>query len=150
MDEEAAAAAAGGIEEVQVEGRACGSRRKVDYQVEVVRGHEKLRHSAGKISIQRGPLVYCIEQADNGEELHNIRLDSDAEFRVVEGEGMFAGKTLLQAPAIKAIRPESNEELYRYNAPKTEWVSHPLTLIPYFTWANRGEGEMRVWITEKE
>lgn len=116
----------------------------------VLRGHEKLRHSAGKISIQRGPLVYCIEQADNGEGLHNIRLDSDTKFTVIEGEGIFSGKTLLQAPAIKAIKPASSEELSRYNTPKTQWVSHPLTLIPYFTWANRGEGEMRVWITEKE
>ncbi|SHF15914.1 glycoside hydrolase family 127 protein [Vibrio gazogenes] len=117
----------------------------------IIRGHEKLRHSAGKISVQRGPLVYCIEEADNGSELYNLRLDSDAEFTVIQGEGLFEGKTLLKTQAVKKLCPQSGEaSLYRYRSSKPQWVSQPLTLIPYFTWANRGEGEMRVWITEKE
>ncbi len=45
--------------------------------------------SAGKVAIQRGPLVYCLEQADNGEELHNLWLPKESEFRVFEGKGIF-------------------------------------------------------------
>ena len=115
----------------------------------VIRGNPLLRHTAGKVAIQRGPLVYCIEQADNGEQLHNIRLSSDAEFKLIEGEGVFAGKTLLKADAtqIKADQAES-APLYSYNQAKHETTDIELVLIPYFTWANRGEGEMRVWIDE--
>ena len=43
-------------------------------------GNPLVRHVAGKVAIQRGPLVYCLEQADNGESLHNLWLPADAPF----------------------------------------------------------------------
>ncbi|MDU5730122.1 MAG: glycoside hydrolase family 127 protein [Citrobacter freundii] len=90
-----------------------------------VYGNPLVRHVAGKVAIQRGPLVYCLEQADNGEELHNLWLPKESEFRVFEGKGLFSHKMLIQAEGVK------------------------LTFIPWFSWANRGEGEMRIWINEQ-
>jgi DUF1680 family protein len=46
-----------------------------------------VRHQAGQVALQRGPLVYCLEQADNGEALHNLQLPRDARFTVFEGKG---------------------------------------------------------------
>lgn len=114
-----------------------------------VKGNALLRHVAGKVAVQRGPLVYCLEQADNGSELHNLRLPQNAQFRLIAGNGLFAGKTLLQT---KGERRPSNhadqQPLYRFNPAAEETVPQTMTFVPYFTWANRGEGEMRVWVDE--
>ncbi|MFM2483366.1 glycoside hydrolase family 127 protein [Celerinatantimonas sp. YJH-8] len=118
----------------------------------IIRGNPKLRHSAGQIAVQRGPIVYCIEQSDNGIHLHNIRLSAAAVFTEVAGTGLLADKVLLKTRAVRLQLPSSAADpqwLYRYDADAPQWVEQPLTLIPYFTWANRGEGEMRVWINEQ-
>lgn len=52
-----------------------------------VYGNPLVRHQAGQVALQRGPLVYCLEQADNGEALHNLLLPRDARFTVFEGKG---------------------------------------------------------------
>lgn len=114
-----------------------------------VKGNALLRHVAGKVAVQRGPLVYCLEQADNGSELHNIRLPHNAQFRLISGSGLFAGKTLLQTQGERRTSVQASQQpLYRYNPPAQETVPQTLTFVPYFTWANRGEGEMRVWVDE--
>lgn len=118
-------------------------------QAMLVRPNPLLRHDARKVAVQRGPLVYCIEQADNGEQLHNLLLDSSIALKCIEGSGLFSGKTLLKA---KAYRIDANQAqsqpLYSYNGTKPALIECELTLVPYFSWANRGEGEMRVWINE--
>ncbi|CAG9296803.1 glycoside hydrolase family 127 protein [Celerinatantimonas diazotrophica] len=115
----------------------------------LVRPNPLLRHDMRKVAIQRGPLVYCIEQADNGEELHNLLLDSSSELKCIAGSGIFAGKTLIKATAyrIDSIHAHS-QPLYSFNSEKPAMTKCELTLVPYFSWANRGEGEMRVWINE--
>ena len=118
--------------------------------VMVVRPNPLLRHNAGKVAIQRGPFVYCVEQADNGENLHNFQIKTESGFEVLQGEGVLSGYTLLKASATQIDYDNASQApLYRYNQPAYERVETPLTLIPYFAWANRGEGEMRVWIDEQ-
>ncbi len=56
------------------------------------------------VALQRGPLVYCLEQADNGEALHNLLLPRDAGFTVFEGKGLFAHKMLIQARATENMQ----------------------------------------------
>lgn len=128
-----------------------GDRIELTFPMPVMRvkGNPLLRHVAGKVAIQRGPLVYCLEQADNGSELHNVRLPQDAPFRLISGSGLFAGKTLLQTQGKRSTSVQASQQpLYRYNPPAEEVVPQTLTFVPYFTWANRGEGEMRVWVDE--
>ena len=114
-----------------------------------VYGNPLVRHVAGKVAIQRGPLVYCLEQADNGEELHNLWLQPDATFRTFEGKGLFAHKVLIQAEGTKktAAKPEE-QSLWHYDSSPALRQTQTLTFIPWFTWANRGEGEMRIWVNE--
>jgi len=108
-----------------------------------------MRHAAGKIAIQRGPLVYCLEQADNGEELHNLWLPKDATFRLLEGKGVLAHQVLIQADGVKrTARSAETQPLWQYDHTPAESQPHTLTFIPWFSWANRGEGEMRVWVNE--
>ena len=114
-------------------------------------GNPLVRHQAGLVAVQRGPLVYCLEQADNGEQLHNLQLPRDARFSTVEGKGIFARKILLQAPGYKQTAEDAeNQALWNYDRAQSSSQPQVLTFIPWFSWANRGEGEMRIWVNETE
>lgn len=79
-------------------------------------GNPLVRHQAGQVAVQRGPLVYCLEQADNGEQLHNLQLPRDARFSTVEGKGIFARKILLQVPGYKQTAKDAeNQALWHYD-----------------------------------
>ncbi|MBR7453881.1 glycoside hydrolase family 127 protein, partial [Klebsiella pneumoniae] len=92
----------------------------------------------------RGPLVYCLEEADNGANLHNLSLPQDSAFRVFEGKGIFAHKMLIQAEGI-GCQAKGTDALWQYDHSPVERQPRTLTFIPWFSWANRGEGEMRIW-----
>ena len=114
-----------------------------------VYGNPLVRHQAGQVALQRGPLVYCLEEADNGANLHNLALPADSEFRVFEGKGIFAHKMLIQAEGVTHDAAEAGSEaLWQYDRPAVQRQPKTLTFIPWFSWANRGEGEMRIWVDE--
>ena len=112
-----------------------------------VYGNPLLRHVAGKVAVQRGPLVYCLEEADNGAQLHNLWLPKESAFSVIHGKGIFAHKLLIQADGL-CMASESAEQqpLYHYDKSPVKAEPKKLTFIPWFSWANRGEGEMRIWV----
>ncbi len=112
-----------------------------------VYGNPQVRQQAGKVALQRGPLVYCLEEADNGANLHNLSLPRDSEFRVYEGKGIFAHKMLIQTEGIGCHMKET-DALWQYDRSPVLRQPRTLTFIPWFSWANRGEGEMRIWVDE--
>lgn len=115
-----------------------------------VYGNPLVRHVAGKVALQRGPLVYCLEQADNGEELHNLWLPKESVLRVFEGKGLFAHMMLIQAEGLKQTAPDADRTaLWHFDHAPGSWQPHTLTFVPWFSWANRGEGEMRIWVNER-
>ena len=115
-----------------------------------VYGNPLVRHVAGKVAIQRGPLVYCLEQADNGESLHNLWLPADAPFTTFEGNGLFRHKILIQAPGYRYEQSNPEQQpLWHYDSAPAKRQPQILTFIPWFSWANRGEGEMRIWVNEE-
>ena len=114
-----------------------------------VYGNPQVRQQAGKVAVQRGPLVYCLEQADNGEGLHNFTLPAESAFRVFEGKGIFAHKVLIQAEGYNRNTADgANQPLWQYDRTTSRPQAQTLTFIPWFSWANRGEGEMRIWVDE--
>lgn len=115
-----------------------------------VYGNPLVRHVAGKVAIQRGPLVYCLEQVDNGESLHNLWLPADAPFTTFEGNGLFRHKILIQAPGYRYEQSNPEQQpLWHYDSAPAKRQPQILTFIPWFSWANRGEGEMRIWVNEE-
>lgn len=107
-----------------------------------------VRHAAGKVAIQRGPLVYCLEEADNGAQLHNLSLPKASAFREIQGVGLLKGKVLLQAEGVRVLTAHEDKPLYSFDNRQTAVEKQTLTFIPWFSWANRGEGEMRIWVYE--
>ncbi|MEH7119821.1 beta-L-arabinofuranosidase domain-containing protein [Neobacillus vireti] len=128
-----------------------GDQIILDLSMPVIRmkGHPLVRHTAGKVAIQRGPLVYCLEEADNGPNLYQLLLPSDGSLEEVEDGNLLGGVKVITGEAIKRKAENWGESLYRPNVNiETESVS--VKFIPYFAWANRGLGEMQVWVNEKE
>ncbi|GIP48434.1 hypothetical protein J53TS2_20250 [Paenibacillus sp. J53TS2] len=110
--------------------------------------HPLVRANAGKVALQRGPLVYCLEQADNGANLHELALPREAELRIEREAGLLGGVVTVQAEAVRRAAPDWNGGLYSASAQLSEQKA-ALKFIPYYAWANRGEGEMTVWVRER-
>lgn len=110
-----------------------------------VRSDARVRENIGKVALARGPLVYCMEEADNGEALHLCTLDTAAGIDV--SWEMLLPHTrvpVLTASGFRICSPEAAPPLYAPAVPpKRENARY--RFIPYYLWANRTAGEMQVW-----
>lgn len=99
---------------------------------------ESLLTNFGLLTLQRGPVVYCIEDKDQplGVDVHHLRMDPQSEFTVKYEPGMLGGVVTIEAEAFKTD-PKNKQP---YGQPFT------MKAIPYHVWANRGPADMRVWI----
>ena len=115
-----------------------------DMPVTLMEANPSVREDAGKVAVMRGPVVYCMEEADNGARLHRLHLGADAAFAERYTEEL-DGIVRISATGTKETETWETDVLYR---PRAEKAAEPcdLALIPYYAWANRGEGEMMVWI----
>ncbi len=119
-------------------------------EARLLQADARVREDVGKVAFTRGPLTYCAEEADNGRDLHLCRVDlqrlRDREDALGLGS-LEIGGCKVRALLVPGKRRKASQRggLYRdYREPEEEEVT--LTLIPYYAWANRGEGEMRVWL----
>ena len=123
-----------------------------EMQPRVVQAHENVEADRGMVAIERGPLVYCAEWADNDFDIKNVVINPEAKFTLGECDlNAFIPeerKAQLSTWASQRITTLSTEaQLVTTNVkgePQYEKVS--LTLTPYYTWAHRGRGDMRVWM----
>ena len=104
-----------------------------------------VRQDAGKVCLMRGPLVYCLEEADNGANLHLLRLPEGEPVEAVRGEGALFGMTLLHAKGRRFVPHGSR--LYAPDRQGREEEAR-LAFVPYFAWGNRDKGEMAVYVRE--
>ncbi|MGZ3820957.1 MAG: glycoside hydrolase family 127 protein [Mucilaginibacter sp.] len=95
----------------------------------------------GKVALQRGPIMYCAEWKDNNGLASNIIIPKDAAFKPEFEAGLLNGVTVLKAE-VKSINVDASGQNV-----STQNVT--LTAIPYYSWANRGKGEMTVWFPEQ-
>lgn len=119
----------------------------LDMPVERMRSHPLVRGNAGKVALQRGPLVYCLEQADNGANLHEIVLPANAKLEAKFENGLLGDVVAITAQGLRQDAAKWPGGLYSSEAvPALQEAK--VTFIPYYAWANRGEGEMSVWVRE--
>ncbi|PLS01128.1 glycoside hydrolase family 127 protein [Neobacillus cucumis] len=115
----------------------------LDMQVKRMRSHPLVSMNQGQSALQRGPIVYCIEEVDNGANLAGLRLPKESEITSQFKEDVLNGVVILTADGYR-VAP-SNE---LYSSEQMELVPQKITAVPYYAWCNRGTGEMRVWIYE--
>ena len=100
-----------------------------------VYANENVWQDCGRKAVEYGPLVLCAESCDNGKNLRAVRIRSLAGAKKTVGEYFVL--------EVNAERLRSGEALYSYEPPVSEKIA--LKLIPYFSWANRGKGDMQIW-----
>jgi DUF1680 family protein len=98
-------------------------RMELPMQVQAVQASAKVPEDAGKVAIQRGPLMYCAEWKDNGGKVGGLEFARNADMAAKYRPDLLGGVMVLSGAG--------------------------MTLIPYYAWANRGKGEMTVWVKEK-
>lgn len=117
--------------------------------VERMEAHPAVRQDCGRVALQRGPVVYCLEEADNGNNLNDRALPPAPEFTIQKGRsGILAGVPLIRAKGWRRRQRDWRGNLYQPQGTKRE-ACH-IAAIPYFLWANRAPGEMLVWIRQAE
>jgi len=95
--------------------------------VRLLRAHPRVKEHAGKVTVTRGPLVYCLESVDNpGVDIFNAQMDAGS-LAPVEDSSLLGGIVKIEGKTVDG---------------------QPLTFIPYWLWANRGESQMTVWVNE--
>ena len=117
-----------------------GDSVTVDLPMEIhfIEANPYAQDNSGRYAVQRGPIVYCMEEIDNGENLRDITLLENSEKKVVCEEGIPAPVIFIGAER----RPATNQ---LYSIKNDERVSFNARLIPYFAFANREASDMLVW-----
>lgn len=99
-----------------------------DMPVSRIAANEQIAENTGRLAIQRGPLVFAAEAVDNGGAVRDLVLPAEAELSARFDAALLGGITVVEGSALR------------------DSVAVPFTAIPYFAWANRGQGEMVVWL----
>ncbi|HTD98847.1 MAG TPA: glycoside hydrolase family 127 protein [Mucilaginibacter sp.] len=103
--------------------------------------NEKVADDNGKVALQRGPIMYCAEWKDNNGQAGNFIIPKDVVFKTEYQPNLLNGVMVLKGQ-VKSITIDSAGQ-------NVNTVSSTLTAIPYYSWANRGKGEMMVWFPEQ-
>ena len=107
------------------------------FEVRKVIADPKVKDNHGRMAVERGPIVYCCEWADSaGGRALDLLFDAKAELRPSFDKELYGGATVITTEARKMSNPSA--------------AAQPVKLIPYYLWANRGAGEMTVWLSAAE
>jgi uncharacterized protein len=102
---------------------------------------DKIPNNVGRVALQRGPIVYCVEWPDNEGAVSNVVLPQNASFTSEFRKDLLHGVIQISTDAL-AITVNASQNLVT-----TE--NRKLFAIPYYAWAHRGKGEMMIWLPEK-
>ena len=123
-----------------------------DMTPQVLETNSRVVENSGRVAVQRGPLVYCLEQLDqpDGVALTEVAVDltqkSSAQFSNEFDANLLGGIVVLRHNGAVYEKSESRGGLYyRYTSEPHKARRVPLTFIPYYAWANRSATQMQVW-----
>ncbi|MDR1629204.1 MAG: glycoside hydrolase family 127 protein [Oscillospiraceae bacterium] len=106
----------------------------------LVSAHPNVTANAGRFALQRGPLVYCMESVDNGENLKALRVKRPLRWRMEDDKQLG-----LPAIVVQGLRVKQSKAEYLYCDGEQELVNQEIKFIPYHAFANRSESDMLVW-----
>ena len=102
---------------------------------------DSLKADRNRVALQRGPLVYCFEHADNGGKAMNIIIPDKVDFTAAFKPDLLNGIVVLEAQATVAAISDDGTNITSGN--------RKIVAIPFYSWANRGEGQMQVWMPRR-
>ena len=125
---------------------------QMEMPAQVIQANPRVIDDAGRVAVQRGPLVYCLEELDqpHGVSLVNIALDlvntPSENFQSELQTTLLGGVVVLRHIGRAYENHADARALYSgYSGVQTESRQIPLTFIPYYAWANRQATSMQVW-----
>jgi hypothetical protein len=105
--------------------------------VERVKSHPNVKANVGRTALQRGPLIYCLEAADNGGgNVRSLALAADSTFETEHRGDLLGGVTLIKGKARRRTGQGNESEAVSFTA------------VPYYSWDNRSAGQMVVWLPD--
>jgi uncharacterized protein len=111
---------------------------ELDVSPRKVLSNENIKTNHKKMALERGPLVYCLEGTDNDQSVLNIVIEKNANLTSEHKPALLNGVTVLKTQGKSFMESSSGNSI--------ESKTKDVTAIPYYTWANRGNTEMQVWI----
>jgi DUF1680 family protein len=119
---------------------------------QVLAANPRVADDSGRVAVQRGPLVYCLEGLDQSEGISlsdvalNVGKRPEAEFQSEFRSDLLDGVVVLHHTGVIYENGASRNGLYsRYNGESAKTRRVPLTFIPYYAWSNRMATAMQVW-----
>jgi DUF1680 family protein len=125
---------------------------RLDMTPHLIAANPRISEDTGKVALQRGPLVYCLEQPDQSAKIPDLSLTHpEADFENQIRKDFLGGVVILKHPGAAYNQPLDQEPLYETLDQATQRKQRPvsLTFIPYYAWANREQSAMEVWIPLK-
>jgi DUF1680 family protein len=120
----------------------------MDMPVRATWAHPAVRDLQGRVALERGPIVYCLEGVDHpGTSLDQIAIDPHSvsnNFQVEDQPDLLGGIHMLRGKGAIVDKSGWEDILYRNQPPSFKSID--ITAIPYYAWDNRGPGEMRIWL----
>jgi DUF1680 family protein len=110
-------------------------------EIRELKAKQDVKYDNQRIAIQRGPLVYCVEGADNKDGVWNIVVPEKTKFTEIDHKVLDEPVIALQAEALSAVPGENGHGI--------KMEKRKITAIPYYCWANRGANAMQVWLPTK-
>jgi uncharacterized protein len=110
-------------------------------EVKRIVSRPEVKQDVDRVALQRGPLVYCVEGADNDNQAWNLILPDQATFQTTYQKDLLEGITIIQFDAPTVRISDDGQSV------KTEVKK--ITAIPYYSWCNRGQNQMQVWLPRK-
>ena len=114
---------------------------KLPLEVRKVVANANVKSDIGKVALQRGPIMYCAEWVDNNGKAANLVMPVNTTFQASYNPGLLNGIEVLKANVPAVIIENNGEAIQTKN--------QNFMAIPYYSWANRGKGEMMLWFPEK-
>ncbi len=122
-------------------------------RVRLVHANPMVEELRGQVAVMRGPLVYCLESVDLPDDVDvmDVRLTRKIRLQPHFDRQLLNGLVMLEGQAVAAVDPDWSDEPYDSSLLYKEYVPAEsrlvrLRLIPYYAWANRGAGQMTVWM----
>jgi uncharacterized protein len=120
--------------------------------VERIKANPKVKADIGRVALQRGPLVYCLEAVDNGGHVRNLVIPPQGQLQVRWWPDLLGGVDVIKGPALALERQSvwPDKSLYLPSNKTVAITNVEFTAIPYYAQDNRQPGEMEVWVAEDE
>lgn len=113
-----------------------------------VRASSLVAEDAGKVAVRRGPVIYCMEGADNEGDLWNYLVHTSGIDSLYRPD-FLGGVSVVRARGEKASEESDVDPLYRPMG-GLRWKETCIDFIPYYAWGNRGANQMRVWVRSSD